>query len=123
MNSTAVMILMVIATVIIAGFIAFSFVSGNGFKYDFTPQGRLNADSNLVAACQYEMWDNTTQQIPTVESDGVHNENKTEVYWVCYYRDHITTQPIGAFTDIIAASNYIWYYYENGHYPFIVEKK
>jgi hypothetical protein len=90
----------------------------------YSPEDRLNRDPTIIAACQYEYWLNTTHSVQVINYGDITQTNKSDVYWICYYRDnHITSQKIGDFTDTISASNYIWYYYEQGKsYPLIYVK-
>jgi len=86
----------------------------------FNPQTRLDRDPNLVAACQYEQWLNTSFQTTETTSNSVISVTKTDVNWVCYYRDnHTSVQKIGSFKNTYDASTYIWYYYEHGQMPII----
>ena len=87
----------------------------------FSPSARLQRDQSLVAACQYEWWSNTTQILPILNGYDIKNSTKTTVNWICYYRDKPPfIQKIGDFETTGQAGNYIWYYYENGKYPWIV---
>ncbi len=89
-----------------------------------SPSARLELDPTLIAACQYEFWENTTRDTPTLVDGAIKNETKSDVYWICYYRDnHTTIQKMGAFTNTASAGTYLWYYYENGNYPMIYTRK
>jgi len=91
------------------------------FDYQYTIQDRLERDPNLVAACQYEQWLNTTHQTLVTTGDSIVYEDKSDVNWVCYYRDnHTTIQKIGSFHDTFSAMWYIWYYYDNGRFASII---
>ncbi len=88
------------------------------------PQWRLSHNPDLIAACQYEWWTNTTQSYTIATSDSITSKNKTDVNRVCYYRDAtVFVQKIGSFEDGNSAATYIWYYYEGGEgMPLIVSK-
>jgi hypothetical protein len=84
------------------------------FGMGLNPQSRLDREPNLVAACQYENWLNTTHRVTVTTIDSVIYETKSDINWVCYYRDnHTSVQRIGAFKDTQSAANYIWYYYDH----------
>lgn len=114
---------MKVVTIILIFVVVFSTcgcIDTSNIDMGFNPQTRLDRDPNLVAACQYEQWLNTSHQTTETTSNSVISVTKTDVNWVCYYRDnHTSVQKIGSFKDNSDAATYIWYYYTDHTMPFI----
>ena len=104
-------------------FLGFVLISGCTLPllYDVSPQGRLSANPSLVAACQFEIWENTSHQVQISTGSEIKTVNKSETNHVCYFRDnHTTIQRIGEFEDVLSAFSYIWVNYD--HSAWIVKK-
>ncbi|MCK9592852.1 MAG: hypothetical protein M0Q91_12685 [Methanoregula sp.] len=73
---------------------------------------QLQKDPSLVAACHMEYWSNTTRASTSIEGDGIHMVNVTDLNYVCYYRNgDVTKKGMGAFENAGDANLFLFHNY------------